>query len=75
MNGNELRAHMARHGDNSQTLAKALNLSLSAFSMKINGKRNFTQREIAFIKKRYDLTPDEIDLIFFSLIFFDFEVS
>jgi hypothetical protein len=66
MNSNELRAQMARNGDTGQALAKALKLSLSSFSMKLNGKRGFTQNEILFIKLRYNLTPKDIDYIFFS---------
>lgn len=67
MNSNELRAHMARHGDRIDDLAKALDRSKTSICEKINGKRNFTQSEIAIIKQRYNLTSDEIDLIFFNL--------
>ena len=66
MNGNELRAQMVRHGDTSQSLAEALGISQSCFSLKINGKRGFTQNEIYIIKVRYNLTPDEVDFIFFN---------
>ena len=67
MNKNELRAQMARHGDNSVSLAEALGISVTSISEKINGKRDFTQSEISIIKQRYNLTPDETDVIFFTV--------
>lgn len=70
MNKNELRAQMARHGDTGQTLAEALNIAVTSMSEKLNGKRDFTQSEISAIKRRYSLSPDEVDAIFF-----DFEVE
>ena len=67
MNKNELKAEMIRHGDTSQTLAAALGRTSRAFSMKINGKRSFTQAEIQVIVDRYQLDAEEIQRIFFSL--------
>lgn len=66
-NTKELRAQMARYGDTGQSLADAMDVALSTISKKINNEREFTQKEIDFIKRRYNLTPDEIDLIFFAL--------
>lgn len=65
-NTKELRAQMARYGDTCQSLADAMNVALSTISKKINNEREFTQKEIDFIKRRYNLTPDEVDLIFFA---------
>lgn len=65
-NKNELRAQMARHEDTNQSLASALDIAISTISEKINGKRDFTQKEIDFFKRRYNLTPEEIDVIFFA---------
>ena len=67
MNKNELRAQMARYGDTGQTLAEALGMAINTLSEKMNGKRDFTQSEIRAIKQRYNLSPEEIDLIFFNL--------
>lgn len=66
MNPNKLRAMMALYGDSGVTLAKALGMSQQSLSAKINGKRDFTQREIWRIKERYDLTPSQVDEIFFA---------
>lgn len=65
-NRNELRAQIVRHGDTNQSLADAFHYAVSTISKKVNGERDFTQTEIDFIKRRYKLTPDEIDLIFFT---------
>ena len=68
MNPNELRAQMARYGDNNIKLAKALGMSESTLSCKMNGKRNmcFTQAEIQIMIDRYNLTADDVILIFFT---------
>lgn len=66
MNRNELRAHMARHGDTNETMAKALNMSVVSFSVKINGRQDFTQSEIQGIIDRYKLEAPEVITIFFT---------
>ena len=68
MNKYELKAHMARHGDSAKTLAKALKRTESTISCKMNHQRNmcFTQDEIQKIIERYDLTADDVMLIFFA---------
>lgn len=66
MNKNELRAQMARHGDNASKLAKALGTSVSTLSGKINGSHPFKLHEMQFIMDRYDLTADETVSIFFT---------
>lgn len=65
-NKNELKAQIVRHGDTHQSLADAFGCAISTISKKVNGERDFTQTEIDFIKRRYDLSPDEVDLIFFT---------
>ena len=62
----ELRAVMIRNGDRQEDLAKALGISPTALSAKINGKRVFTQPEIEKIALRYNLTAQEIQRIFFT---------
>ena len=68
MNKNFLEAEMKRHGDTGGTLADHLGIARSTFSMKINETNGaeFTQNEIRKIKQRYDLTPDQVDEIFFA---------
>lgn len=63
-----LRSHMAMYSDTQENLANYLGISLSRLNAKINetGGAEFKQTEIAFIKKRYALSPHEIDSIFFN---------
>ena len=66
MNKNELRAQMARHGDNTTTLSKALGITVPTLSCKVNGSQNFKQPEIQMIIDRYGLTAEETMSIFFA---------
>ena len=66
MNTKMLISKMKLFGDNQKDLANALNLSLATTNAAINGKREFTQNEISIIAARYELTPEEIILIFFN---------
>lgn len=56
---------MKLYGETGYILAEALGISANTLSKKINNKAEFTQSEIDKIKKKYDLTPAEIDSIFF----------
>lgn len=67
MNTNELKAEIARHGDTMLTLAEKLDISTVSLSLKVNGKRDFRQREIAKIKEIYQLSNDRTDAIFFAM--------
>lgn len=61
--------HVKQNKDSLESLAKALNLHPHTLYMKYRGgdsKQQFTQREIAFIVKRYNLTPDDVLKIFFA---------
>jgi hypothetical protein len=62
-----LKSVIVLHGDTNAILANAIGVAPQTFSAKINEKNGaeFTQGEISKIKERYNLTPDEIDLIFF----------
>ena len=60
-----LKAKMVLNGDTIQTLANSLGINRQNASIKVNGKREFKQSEIAAIVERYKLTYDEIDSIFF----------
>lgn len=66
MNKNKLRAKMVEHGDTQADLAKALFISVSNLSLRINGRVDFRQSEIDLIKKRYNLSAEDLDHIFFA---------
>ena len=68
MNKNMLISKMKLFGDTQKTLAEALGISLTRLNEKINGANGaeFRMREITIIKIRYDLTAEDVDLIFFT---------
>ena len=66
MNKKWLEAEMKRFGDTGSTLADALNISEVTLSRKKNGESDFTRGEMATIKKRYALSAEMIDQIFFT---------
>lgn len=61
-----LKAKMILNGDTIQTLADSLGINRQNASIKINGKREFKQLEIAKIARRYKLSYEELESIFFS---------
>ncbi|MBQ8616547.1 MAG: XRE family transcriptional regulator [Clostridia bacterium] len=69
MNAKLLRSKMVLFGDTNATLAEVLNISAQRFSAKLNETNGaeFNKSEIGKIKVRYDLTPEEVDAIFFCL--------
>ena len=67
MDKNKLKAIMILNGDNCEKLAKYLNISKNTLYRKLKQeKTEFTRNEIAEIKEKYNLTPNEIDNIFFN---------
>ena len=62
-----LKAKMVLFGDTISTLAAALGINRQNASIKVNGKRDFKQTEIAKITERYKLTLEEVAAIFFGL--------
>lgn len=68
LNKNFLISKMKLFGDTQESLAKALGISLTRLNEKINETdgAEFWQHEIVAIKIRYNLTPDEVDQIFFA---------
>lgn len=68
MNKNMFVSKMKLFGDTQSVLAEALDLSLSRLNAKINETdgAEFRQREIAFFRNRWNLTPEEVDQIFFA---------
>ncbi len=70
MNVNMFKSKMKLFGDTNASLAKAIGISPQRLSAKINetGGAEFVQGEIERIKDRYNLTPDEVNDIFFTQI-------
>ena len=67
MNGKLLRSIMVLHGDTNADLAECLGITEQSVSTKINERgTEFKQGEIAKIKARYHLTPEQVDEIFFD---------
>lgn len=67
MNKDLLRSVMVLHGDTNKTLASFLGISEQSVSNKINENgTEFKKGEISKIKERYNLTCDQVDLIFFA---------
>lgn len=67
MNTERLRSVMVLHGDTYKDLADYLDISETSLGNKINEKgTQFKQGEIAKIKDKYNLSPDEVDAIFFN---------
>ena len=64
---NLLESHMKAYSDNGATLAAALGIARSTLSAKLNeyNGAEFTNSEMALIKERYSLSPEQIDRIFF----------
>lgn len=68
MNKNMLISVMKLHGDNQADLADYIGISLQRCNAKINGTGGavFDMVEIAKIKKKYNLTAEQVDLIFLA---------
>jgi hypothetical protein len=67
MNKELLRSIMVLHGDTNKDLAEMLEISEQSVSGKINEKgTEFKQGEIAKIKDRYNLSPEQVESIFFA---------
>jgi hypothetical protein len=67
MNKKMLRSLMALHGDTNKTLGEYLGISEQSVCNKVNEKgTEFTREEIAAIKRRYDMSADMVDLVFFA---------
>lgn len=63
---NEFRAVLARKDMTIETIAKALNISASSVSRKMNGRSDFFRYEIEKISELLELSSDEILNIFFA---------
>ena len=62
-----LRSIMVLHGDTNKDLADYLGITEQSVCNKINENgTEFKQGEIRRIRTRYNLTSDQVDLIFFA---------
>lgn len=62
-----LRSIMVLHGDTNKDLADYLGITEQSISNKINENgTEFKQGEIRRIRIRYNLTSEQVDLIFFA---------
>ena len=66
MDTNMLKSILVRHGDSVATLAEKMGLSQTSLYRRINGETDFDYKEIKVIKDIYDLSPEDIDAIFFT---------
>ena len=67
MNKDLLRSVMVLNGDTNKSLAASLGITEQSVSNKINENgTEFKQGEIGRIKARYNLTSEQVDLIFFA---------
>ncbi len=68
MNKTKLLSIIILNKDTCESLARDMRITPQTFSNKLNekGKRGFTQPEIMFIKKRYNLSAMQVDEIFFD---------
>lgn len=68
MNKNELVSVIKKHGDRQEDLAKYIGISPQRFSAKINQRdgADFTRGEIQKIIEKYNLSVEDIHLIFFT---------
>lgn len=64
MNLNLLKYYINEHQDSVEALSLALNIHYNTLSLKLNGKREFTQNEIKIIADRYSLTAEQIVKVF-----------
>lgn len=67
MNTALLRSIMALHGDTNRDIASLLGITEASVSAKINENgTEFKQGEIALLKDKYNLSPEQVDQIFFA---------
>lgn len=69
MNRNMLISIMKLHGDTQADLADYLGISLQRCNAKINqtGGARFDMIEIGKIKRKYNMTAEQVDMTFFAV--------
>ena len=68
MNKRKYKSKMVLFGDTNCSIANALGITPQRNSAKLNKTNGaeYTQGEITILKNRWNLTPEEVDQIFFS---------
>ena len=66
MNKTLFNIYMIKNHETQKTLAEAMGIAQSALSDRINGKTEFRQNEINFIRRRWGLSDQEVVDIFFT---------
>jgi plasmid maintenance system antidote protein VapI len=66
INRKVLKSKQSLYGDTDAVLAEALGITAQTFSLKVNGKADFTAGEILSVRNRYSLTDEEVTQIFFA---------
>lgn len=61
-----LREILEKYGHTQNDLAELLCITYQSVSIKLNGKKDFTQTEIFRIMAFYNLTPEQVVNIFFN---------
>lgn len=64
MNSKQLRIKLIERGLSVQELAKAVGISQATMYVKLNGKSDFTYKEVMSIKKTLALDVEEFNSIF-----------
>lgn len=61
------RYYAETNGDKMRDIAKSLNKSIATVSNNLNGRKGeFSRADISKLKKRWQLTPEQVDEIFFN---------
>ena len=62
----KLKYFMGKNGDTQSDLASVLGIAQSALSARMNGHTDFRKNEIDEIRKRYSLSAEDVQDIFFA---------
>lgn len=68
MNKRAFKSVMVYHGDTQKDVATALDITEQTVGNKLNGLSDFKQSEIKILIDRYNLTPAQVDEMFFGAI-------
>ena len=66
MNKDELKAQIVRKNRTANQLCSAIGISRTAWFRKLNGKSQFTLKEIINIREELDLDDKQTNIIFFN---------
>lgn len=66
MNKNLLKAKMVANNDSVEELAETLGVTKITLYSRLNGNSQFSCKDVGIMKRRYNLTAEELDHIFFD---------